>query len=78
LGFVPSLAEHPLPRLRAAGLAVTLNTDIPEMVHTTLRDEYAAVAHTFGWATADLEDLARASVDASFADPATKARLRAG
>ncbi len=77
LGFVPSLAEHPLPRLRAAGLAVTLNTDIPEMIHTTLRDEYAAAAHAFGWSEADVADLARASVEASFADPATKARLRA-
>ncbi|MEV4532789.1 adenosine deaminase [Asanoa sp. NPDC049518] len=76
LGFVPSFAEHPLPRLRAEGLRVTLNTDIPEMIHTTLRDEYTAAAEAFGWTSADLADLARASVDASFADPATKARLR--
>lgn len=27
LGLVPSLEEHPLPRLREAGLAVTVNTD---------------------------------------------------
>ncbi|MEV0718300.1 adenosine deaminase [Asanoa sp. NPDC050611] len=73
LGFVPSLAEHPLPQLRAAGLTVTVNTDIPEMVHTTLRDEYAA----FDWTEAELKELARASVTASFADDATKARLLA-
>ncbi|HTF09232.1 MAG TPA: adenosine deaminase [Asanoa sp.] len=78
LGFAPSLAAHPLPRLRAAGLAVTINTDIPEMVHTTVREEYAAAAREFGWTVTDLADLARASVDASFADPATKARLHAG
>ncbi|MEV4620443.1 adenosine deaminase [Asanoa sp. NPDC049573] len=78
LGFAPSLAEHPLPRLRAAGLAVTLNTDIPEMIHTTLRDEYAAAAREFAWTADDLADLARTSIDASFADPATKARLHSG
>jgi adenosine deaminase len=67
-----------LPQLRAAGLAVTLNTDIPEMVHTTLDAEYAAAAREFGWTTTDLADLARTSIDASFADPATKSRLHAG
>jgi adenosine deaminase len=76
LGFVPSFAEHPLPRLRTAGLAVTLNTDIPAMIDTTLPAEYAAAALEFGWTAADVATLARASVDASFADPATKARLR--
>ncbi|GIF53800.1 adenosine deaminase [Asanoa ferruginea] len=78
LGFAPSLAAHRLPRLRAAGLAVTLNTDIPEMVHTTLDAEYAAAAREFGWTDTDLTELARTSIDASFADPATKARLYAG
>ncbi|GIF77383.1 adenosine deaminase [Asanoa siamensis] len=74
LGFAPSLDAHPLPRLCAAGLTVTLNTDIPEMVHTTLRDEYA---HAARWSDVDVDALARAAVTASFADDATKARLSA-
>jgi adenosine deaminase len=77
LGFVPSLAAHPLQRLREAGLAVTLNTDIPTMINTDLPTEYAAAAEAFGWSPADLAELAGASVDASFADATTKARLRA-
>jgi len=93
LGFVPSLAAHPLPRLHAAGLRVTLNTDIPAMIGTTLPTEYAAAARTFGWTPRDeakegplpiaqatgrgpsFADLARASVDASFADDRTRSRL---
>ena len=75
LGFAPSLAAHPLPRLRAAGLAVTLNTDIPAMINTSLPTEYAAAAQTFDWTTTDLAALAQASVEASFADPPTKERL---
>jgi len=39
LGLVPSLAEHPLPRLVDAGLAVTINTDITAMIGTTLTAE---------------------------------------
>lgn len=75
LGFVPSLASHPLPRLRNAGLRVTLNADIPATIGTTLSAEYAHVRDEFGYADDDLADLARAGVDASFADPSTKDRL---
>ncbi|MEV4013738.1 adenosine deaminase [Nonomuraea angiospora] len=73
LGFVPSLPEHPLPRLREAGLAVTVNTD----GETALADEYARLRDVFGYGDADLADLARASIDASFAPEPVKARLRA-
>jgi adenosine deaminase len=77
LGLVPSLAGHPLPRLRDAGLAVTLNTDIPAAVGTDLTREYALVRETFGYDDAALAGLAAAGVDASFAPEPTKARLRA-
>jgi adenosine deaminase len=43
LGFAPSLAGHPIGRLVEAGLLVTVNTDIPAIVGTTLSAEYAAV-----------------------------------
>ncbi len=78
LGLVGSLAAHPLPRLRRAGLVVTLNTDVPAVVGTTLSTEYARVRDAFGWGDDDLAALARAGVDASFAPAATKARLHAG
>ncbi|WP_121437448.1 adenosine deaminase [Actinomadura pelletieri] len=76
LGFAV-LDEHPLPRLRDAGLTVTLNTDIPALIGTPLATEYARVRDTFGYGDRDLADLARAGVDASFAPDATKARLHA-
>ncbi|GAA3556981.1 adenosine deaminase [Nonomuraea rosea] len=74
LGLVPSLAEHPLPRLRAAGLAVTINTD----GETALADEYVRLRQVFGYGDDELAELARASIDASFAPEALKAELRAG
>ncbi|RVX41780.1 adenosine deaminase [Nonomuraea polychroma] len=72
LGFVPSFAAHPLPRLRAAGLAVTVNTD----GETALADEYARLRDVFGYDDRDLADLALASIEASFAPEALKSRLR--
>ena len=41
---VPSLAEHPLPALVAAGVPVSINSDDPPMFGTTLNHEYAVAA----------------------------------
>jgi adenosine deaminase len=78
LGFAGALADHPLPRLRDAGLAVTLNTDVPAIIGTTLTGEYERVRDAFGCTDDDLADLARAGVDASFAPADTRARLHRG
>ncbi|MEU1725136.1 adenosine deaminase [Nonomuraea sp. NPDC005692] len=73
LGLVPSLAEHPLPRLREAGLAVTVNTD----GETALADEYLRLREVFGYGDDVLAELARASIRASFAPDALKTDLLA-
>lgn len=77
LGLVPDLPSHPLPRLIEAGLVVTLNTDIPNLAGVDLTAEYQRARDTFGWEDAQLADLARDAVDASFAPEDTKARLHA-
>lgn len=74
-GAVPSLAEHPLPALVAAGVPVTVNSDDPPMFSTTLTDEYCVAAGMLGLDTAGVADLARAAVRYSFADATAKARL---
>jgi adenosine deaminase len=73
---VPSLAEHPLPALVAAGVQVTVNSDDPPMFSTTLNEEYAIAADLLGLDEAGVADLAKAEVDASFADEALKQQLR--
>jgi adenosine deaminase len=72
LGLVPSFAAHPLPRLREAGLTVTLNTD----GETCLGGEYARAREILGCSDQMLAELARAGVDASFAPPELKSALR--
>lgn len=76
LGFATSLDAHPLPRLRDAGLLVTLNADIPAIAGTSLAEEYARTRKAFGYDDAVLAELSRAAIDASFTPAATKARLR--
>lgn len=47
LGLVPTLAEHPLPKLLEEGLLITINSDDPPMFDTTLTDEYLHIVKTF-------------------------------
>ena len=77
LGLCPSLPDHPLPRLRAEGLLVTVNTDIPAMTGTGLAEEYRLLRDTFGYSDALLADVAHNGVTASFASPGLQAQLHA-
>jgi len=74
---VPSLAEHPLPALVAAGVPVTINSDDPPMFSTTLNHEYAVAAELLGLDAPGVADLARAAVRASFLDDTGKTALLA-
>jgi aminodeoxyfutalosine deaminase len=75
LGVSPSFAAHPLPRLLAANLAVSLGSDDPPLFGTTLNDEYRRCAATFGWGRAQLLALAQAAVEHSFMSREAKAAL---
>ncbi|QUQ71880.1 adenosine deaminase [Kutzneria sp. CA-103260] len=72
---VPSLAEHPLPRLLDAGVTVTLNTDDPGMFGTDLNREYRLCHEVFGLGRAELAELARNAARAAFCSEQTRSRL---
>jgi len=74
---VPSLAEHPLPQLVAAGVPVTINSDDPPMFGTTLNAEYEIARDLLRLDDAGVADLARAAVRASFAGDQVKRDLLA-
>jgi len=68
---VPSLDQHPLPRLRAAGVPCTINTDDPAMFGTDLGREYE-VAAGLG---VSARDAYLAGVAGAICDEATRAKL---
>lgn len=74
---VPSLAEHPLPTLVAAGVPVTINTDDPPMFSTTLNREYAVAADLLGLDRNGIADLARQAVRYAFLDGPGRSALLA-
>jgi adenosine deaminase len=76
LGVYPSYEEHPLPRLRAAGIKVTLGSDDPPYFGATIAGEYEVCGQRMGFSEDDLRDVTRAAIGAAFCDEGLKASLR--
>jgi len=79
LNVVPSIEEHPLPRLLAAGLRCSLNADDPLFFNEVgLLDEYVLARARLGLSDEQLAAIARTSIDASGAPDSLKVSARAG
>jgi adenosine deaminase len=76
LGVYPSIEEHPIERLRRAGVLVSVNTDDPALLGTRLEQEFAICTRAFDWSDAELRAVAQTSIDACFAGEGIKTRLR--
>ncbi len=76
LGVYRTIQEHPVDRLRRAGVLVSLNTDDPSLIGASLEGEYALCSTAYDWSDEDVRAIARTSIDASFASESIKHRLR--
>lgn len=76
LKVVDSYAAHPLPRLLAEGLYVTLNSDDPALFGTTLSEEFQKAHQLLGLSLAELGQLVQNSLDASLLTQAQRDALQ--
>jgi adenosine deaminase len=74
-GVIPSLQKHPWPRLVAAGLHLTVNSDDPAMFHTNLARELALIQNLWEADVDALAGLTQVALAGSFADPVVRARI---
>jgi adenosine deaminase len=75
LGVYRSIQEHPIDRLRVAGVRVSINTDDPALLRTDLEGEYQLCRSAFGWSDAITKAVARTSIESSFAPDNVKSKL---
>ncbi|MGP3969253.1 adenosine deaminase family protein [Streptomyces sp. 6N223] len=73
-GVLPDLEQHPLPRLVEAGVAVTLATDNPVQLSTTIEQEYAMAAG-LGMSVEQLADFTRNAIRAAFTSDERKSAM---
>ena len=75
LDLFPSYEDHPLPRLKEAGVKITLGSDDPPYFGASIGGEYAVCAERFGFDDAALHEITRTAVEAAFCDETLKERL---
>ncbi len=74
-GAIPALQQHPEQAFRRAGIAMVLGDDNPVQTGRMLADEHALLTDVFGWSATEVVNLARASINAAFLEPADRIRL---
>jgi adenosine deaminase len=77
-GVVPVSDAHPLSRMMACGLNVTVNTDDPSVSRITLSHEYHVVCDELGLSEDQLKQRILAASDAAFLPEGERAVLAAG
>ncbi|GHH98720.1 adenosine deaminase [Neobacillus kokaensis] len=73
---VSTFHEHPIYHFHKDGIKVTINTDNRTVSDTTMEKECTIVANEFHLSLEDYHQIYLTSVEASFADPQTKERLK--
>lgn len=71
----PAAPDHAIRQMLEAGLALTLNTDDPGLMQTTLLEEYMMVAEQMGASFAQLKSISLNGIRASWLDEGTKREM---
>lgn len=75
LEVFPSWADHPIEKLRQAGVKVTVSTDDPPYFHTDMVAEYDNLAETFGWDQEVFREINIVAMNAAFCDAETRREI---
>lgn len=75
LGLAPSVADHPLRALLAAGVPVTVNSDDPMLLNTDITRELASVQGALALPAEEITTLIRAAARAAFLPQAARRAL---
>jgi adenosine deaminase len=74
-GVVSSLAVHPIRGFFRRGLRVCVNTDDPQMFHTSLAEEYRQLVRDGGFSRQEICALVLAGIECSWLSPERKRQL---
>jgi adenosine deaminase len=75
LGLFKNMAEHPFPKFYEAGIKVSISSDDPPFMSTTLGQEYQRVQESYKYSDQIMNSITRMALEAAFVDEQTKAEL---
>jgi adenosine deaminase len=73
LRAVDTMADHPIKKMLAGGLFVTVNSDDPPYFGGYVNENFRAIQEALGFTDEELAQMARNSFHASFLEPDEKA-----
>lgn len=76
-GVFNSINQHPFAEFLKAGIAVSINSDDPPFVHTTVAREYKVVQDAYHYSDQEMNAVTCMAIQSSFADDHVKAHLLA-
>ena len=75
LGLFNDFNSHPFPKLLEAGIKVSLNSDDPPFMSTTLAQEYHLTQQAYGYTDNAMRAITVMAIECAFVDEATKKEL---
>ena len=75
LGLYSSLAEHPFPKFLEQGFKISINSDDPPFMKTTLEQEYNKVQQFYGYTDDLMHKITRMAIESAFIDADLKATI---
>lgn len=74
-GLFKDIHDHPFDRLFKSGIKISINSDDPPFMSTSLAKEYELVQKSYRYSDETINQINRMAIDAAFADENTKTRL---
>ncbi|MFT4058996.1 MAG: adenosine deaminase [Legionella sp.] len=75
LGLFKDMNHHPLPKFYDAGIKISISSDDPPFMSTTLGQEYQRVQHAYQYSDATMNEITRMAIESAFVDEATRITL---
>ncbi|MBL7478357.1 adenosine deaminase [Legionella bononiensis] len=75
LGLFKDMNSHPFPKLYDAGIKVSISSDDPPFMSTTLAQEYQRVQESYQYSDKVMNDITKMAIEAAFVDEKTRKEL---
>ena len=77
LGLFKDISSHPLPQFYEAGIQISINSDDPPFMSTTLAQEYQRVQDAFEYSDETMNAITTMAIQSAFVDEQTRKSLLA-
>ncbi|MFI4962901.1 MAG: adenosine deaminase [Legionellales bacterium] len=77
LGLFKDMSDHPLPKFYDAGIKISINSDDPPFMSTTLAQEYQRVQESYKYSDETMNQITRMAIESAFVDESTRKELLA-